>query len=115
MATIYCSLEQNICNLELEQNKTKSKVFSLERFYKFCIKKILGPKKILCQKKIFKEKFGSQKFWSEKKFCLKKFWFKKMFGTNKIFGLRIFGPKKFRIWKKIGVQKNLKKRNLRPK
>ena len=65
----------------VQYNKTKSKVFSLERLYKVCIKKkiskkIEGPKTILCQKLIFKKKFGSEKFWSEKKFCLKKFWFK---------------------------------------
>ena len=69
-------------------------------------KKILGPKKILCQKKNFKKKFGSEKFWSEKKLSLKKFWFKNFFGTNKIFGLKILEPKKFKIWKKIVVQKN---------
>ena len=71
-------------------------------FINFASKKILGPKKILCQKKNFKEKFGSEKFWSEKRFCLKKLWSEKIlvknfFWTNKIFGLKSLGPKKFRI------------------
>ena len=56
--------------MEYELNKTKSKVFSLERLYKFYIKKnfkkILGPKKMLCQKKIQKnydsKNIGSKKF-----------------------------------------------------
>ena len=82
---------------EYQVNKTKSKVFSLERIYKFCIKKIFQKKfqvrKTFCvRKEISKKKFGSEKFWSEKilvkkNFGSKKFWFKFFLGTNKIFGL----------------------------
>ena len=89
---------------QMRSNKTKSKVFSLERLYKVCIKKILGPKNILSENN-FPTKFSSENFWSEKKFCLKKFWFKNFFGTNKIVGLKILGQQKIWIWKKIGFKK----------
>ena len=73
-------------------NKTKSKVFSSERLYEFCIKKmskeILGPNKKFYQKKIFKKKFGSKKFCSEKKFSLKKCLSKKISDLEKKLGFK---------------------------
>ena len=91
-------------------NMTKSKVFSLERLYKVCIKKNLKKnfrsEKYFVSQNNFQKKFGSEKFWSEKKFCLKKFWFKIFFETSKIVGLKILGPKKFQIWKNNWGSKN---------
>ena len=57
-------------------NKTKSKVFSLERLYKFCVKKN------------FNKNFGFEKnFGSEKNFQ-KNFRSKKKFGVKKILSLK---------------------------
>ena len=109
---------------QLLQNKTKSKVFSLERLYKFCIKnfqKKFQVRKKFCPKIFFKETLCSEKFWFKKKFCLKKFWSEKFlaqnfFGTNKVVGLKILGPKKFRIWKKNwGLKKIWKKKKFQAK
>ena len=88
--------------------RLKSKVFSLERLYKFCVKKIfkqiLGPKKKIWSEKIL----GSKKFCARKKFGLEKICIRIFFETNKISGLKIFGPNKFWVWKKkIWVQKYL--------
>ena len=48
-------------------NKTKSKVFSLKRLHKFCIKKILGPKKnFVSEKNLVPKNFGLKRILSEK-------------------------------------------------
>ena len=63
----------NVWLLRYKQNKTKSKVFSLKRLYKFCIKKKF--------QKTFqvRKKFCVTKKFSKKKLALKNFGLKKSF------------------------------------
>ena len=106
----------NTCyQMVFNDNKTKSKVFSLERLYKFCIKNIFqknfrSEKNFVSEKKFSLKILVPKNCGLKKSFCLKKIWVKNFCGTKIIFGLRILGQKKFRFWKKIGDQKNFGKK-----
>ena len=71
-------------------NKIKTRVSlkcsAWKRFVNFALRriflKILGPKKMLCQKFFFKKQIGSEKFWYTKKVLSEKILVRKNFGSK---------------------------------
>ena len=76
-------------------------MFSLERFYKFCVK--------IFFKNNFKSEKNTQKYLCPKKKCWskRKYWVWKNFGPQKFWFNIFFEPLKFLVYKVWGLEKNL--------